>query len=29
MLNKQSHMPLYAQLKDELADRIKRGTMSV
>ncbi|MHB8106005.1 MAG: GntR family transcriptional regulator [Candidatus Cryosericum sp.] len=29
MLDKQSHMPLYAQLKDELADCIKRGTMSV
>jgi GntR family transcriptional regulator len=29
MLDKSSHMPLYAQLKDELADRIKRGTMSV
>ena len=29
MLDKQSHMPLYAQLKDELADCIKRGTMPV
>jgi DNA-binding transcriptional regulator YhcF (GntR family) len=29
MLDKSSHMPLYAQLKDELADRIKHGTMSV
>ncbi|MFZ2413363.1 MAG: GntR family transcriptional regulator [Candidatus Cryosericum sp.] len=29
MLNRQNHMPLYAQLKDELADRIKHGTMSV
>jgi len=29
MLDKQSHMPLYAQLKDELADGIKRGAMSV
>jgi hypothetical protein len=29
MLDKRSHMPLYAQLKDELADCIKHGTMSV
>jgi GntR family transcriptional regulator len=29
MLDKQSHMPLYAQLKDELANRIKHGIMSV
>jgi len=29
MLDKQSHMPLYAQLKDELADCIKHGTISV
>ena len=29
MLDKRSHMPLYAQLKDELADCIKHGTLSV
>ncbi|HWQ21872.1 MAG TPA: GntR family transcriptional regulator [Clostridia bacterium] len=29
MLNKQSHMPLYVQLKDELAGRIKHGAMKV
>jgi GntR family transcriptional regulator len=29
MLDKQSHMPLYVQLKDELADCIKCGTMLV
>jgi GntR family transcriptional regulator len=29
MLDKRSHMPLYVQLKDELADCIKHGTMLV
>lgn len=29
MLDKRSHMPLYAQLKDELAGCIKHGTMAV